>query len=348
MNLASWSPVRAEPDFNNLLRVLRREQPTRPTLFELFLNEPLFRFLVGAEADRIAARRPYGDKLLGMTAFRNAGYDYYTVRVPGLQFPSGAHDQKATISQNEGVMIRDRASFDAYPWPDPAVADYTVLDVLAREMPCGMKMVACGPGGVLENVTGLLGYENLCYLIADDEKLTADVFDAVGSRLLAFYERVVQHDAVGAIISNDDWGFKSQPLLPPDSLRRFVFPWHRRIVAAAHRAGKPAILHSCGNLASLMDEIIDDLGFDAKHSYEDSILPVEQAYAQYGSRIAIVGGIDVDFVCRATPEQLYQRSRAMLTLSNSRGYALGTGNSVPQYVPTENYLAMIRAATEGR
>jgi uroporphyrinogen decarboxylase len=30
------------------------------------------------------------------------------------------------------------------------------------------------------------------------------------------------------------------------------------------------------------------------------------------------------------------------------GYALGTGNSVPDYVPDENYLAMIRAALDLR
>ena len=30
------------------------------------------------------------------------------------------------------------------------------------------------------------------------------------------------------------------------------------------------------------------------------------------------------------------------------GYALGTGNSVPDYVPDENYFAMIRAALEVR
>jgi uroporphyrinogen decarboxylase len=28
------------------------------------------------------------------------------------------------------------------------------------------------------------------------------------------------------------------------------------------------------------------------------------------------------------------------------GYALGTGNSIPDYVPIENYLAMIRAVQE--
>ena len=47
--------------------------------------------------------------------------------------------------------------------------------------------------------------------------------------------------------------------------------------------------------------LIDEMGYDGKHSYEDTIEPVEEAYERYHRRIAILGGIDVNFVCRATP-----------------------------------------------
>ena len=48
-----------------------------------------------------------------------------------------------------------------------------------------------------------------------------------------------------------------------------------------------------------------------------------------------------------TPEQIQARCRAMLERTATRGgYALGTGNSIPEYVPVENYFAMIRTATD--
>jgi uroporphyrinogen decarboxylase len=138
-------------------------------------------------------------------------------------------------------------------------------------------------------------------------------------------------------------------MLAPADMRKYVVPWHKKIVEVIHKSGKPAILHSCGNLRLLMDDIIDTIGYDAKHSYEDNIMPVEEAYEEYGDRIAILGGIDVDFVCRATPEEIKKRSAAMLERVKGRGgYALGTGNSVPEYVPQENYFAMISAALEAR
>jgi len=98
-----------------------------------------------------------------------------------------------------------------------------------------------------------------------------------------------------------------------------------------------------------MDDIINDMEFDGKYSYEDIIQPVEEAYEEYGQRIAILGGIDVDFVCRHSPEEVFNRSKKMLERAESKGsFALGTGNSVPEYVPDENYFAMIQAAIETR
>ena len=98
-----------------------------------------------------------------------------------------------------------------------------------------------------------------------------------------------------------------------------------------------------------MDDIVDRIGYDAKHSYEDAIMPVEQAYDRLAGRIAVLGGIDVDFICRSTPDQVYRRSLDMLERSADRGgYALGSGNSIPEFVPRDNYFAMLRAVTETR
>jgi len=184
-------------------------------------------------------------------------------------------------------------------------------------------------------------------MIEDDPGLLHEIADAIGSRLLRHYERGLQHDLIGAAFVNDDWGFKSQPFLAPEHMREFITPWHRRFAETIHAAGRPALLHSCGELKLLWEDIIEDLKYDAKHSYEDAILPVEEAYEKYGSRIAILGGIDVDFLCRSTPDAIYRRSKAMIERTQARGgYALGSGNSIPDYVPAENFDAMRRAGLE--
>ena len=342
--LAAHEPI---PDFSNLLAVLERGRPSRPTLFEFFLNGRLYQRLSGMEA------QPGEDSMAGAErlakAFCQAGYDYVTYQPPGFHFPRAPRAHERTISLNDGIVISDRKSFDECPWINPRDCDYSNLDKIGRILPDGMKVITPGPGGVLENAIALAGYQALCLMIVDDPVLAKAVFDAVGSRLVQHYEIAGQYDAVGACISNDDWGFKTQPMLPPAMLREYVFPWHRKIVETIHAHGRPAILHSCGNPSEILDDVIDDMKFDGRHSFEDAIQPVEEAYTECHQRIALLGGIDVDFVCRHTPDQVYARSKRMLEIAAGDGsYALGTGNSVPDYVPDENYCAMAWAAVETR
>lgn len=330
-----------EPNFENLLKVLRREKPARPTLFEFFLNQRLFRRVTGQDVKAEWGTTDFWR--WAMEAYRRLGHDYVTVTASRFGFPKDDRHRESSVSLNDAPMITDRRSFDAYPWPDPA-AFPSGLDPLGADLPHGMKLIVWGPCGVLENVIALTGFDNLCLLLVDDPPLVQDLFNAVGSRLVRYYQLSAPHPAVGACISNDDWGFKTQTMLAPADMRRYVFPWHKRIVEVIHAAGKPAILHSCGNLTVVFDDIINQMKYDAKHSYEDTILPVEDAYRHYGRRIAILGGVDVDFLCRSTEEQIRQRSRALLKLTASGGYALGSGNSIPEYVPDENYLAMVETA----
>lgn len=339
----------AVPDFNNLLAVLHCEVPERPTLYEFFLNERMYKALT--DHLEIPTGTPYTHSLKMMHAFHRAGYDYAMVLPSDLRFESGRHkiENTDTVSINEGTMFHDRATFEAYTWPDPDAVDMGVFDAVAAEMPDGMKIIPYGPSGVLENVIALVGYEPLCYIIADDPAFAQDIFDGVGSRLLRYYERAMPHPAVGACMVNDDWGFKTQTLLSTRQMRKYVFPWHKRIVATAHAHGKPAILHSCGHFERIMDDVVEDMAYDARHSFEDAIMPIETAYETYQGRIAQLGGIDVDFMCRADPEDVYQRARALLDQTASRGgYALGTGNSVPEYIPDAAYFAMLRALFDAR
>lgn len=337
----------SDPDFNNLLAVLRREAPARPTLFEFFLNDPLYRKIAGVDAN-VQFSGHDGDRMV-MQAFLRAGYDYVTLHASGMHFPTSTVSHLASRSMNDTAIIFDRKTYEAYQWPDADSFDYSKLDMIGGELPEGMKIVVCGPGGVLENVMQLVGYEGLALMMMDDPELVEKIFEDVGSRLVRYYEISSPHPAVGAVISNDDWGFNAQTMLSPEDMRRYVFPWHERITDVIHAAGKPAILHSCGQLQDVMDDIIDGMHYDGKHSYEDKICPVEDAYERWGKRIAILGGIDLDFVCRSTPEQISARAQALLERSAERGsFALGSGNSIPHYVPDDNYFAMIDPAVAGR
>ena len=147
---------------------------------------------------------------------------------------------------------------------------------------------------------------------------------------------------IGAVAMGDDLGFNTGTLISPQLLRKYVFPWHKKIADLAHSYELPMILHSCGNLESVMDDLIDYVGIDAKHSFEDKILPVTDAKKKYGKRVAILGGVDVNVLCTENEAVIRRYIADILKLCvPNGGYALGTGNSVANYIPIKKYLAML-------
>lgn len=336
-----------KPDFSNLLKVLHREKPTRPTLFEFIIgNDTLLDLLTcNINYDK---EDPLFEFKRQIDAYKIAGYDFATIR--GTSFPafkSNRHQDegKASISLNEGFVITDRESFINYHWLEPEDADYTWLEKLSEYLPENMKLMVPGPDGVFETVLSLVGYDNLCFMLTDEPELVQDIFDAVGSRYVRYYEICSRYHSVGAMMADDDWGFNTQTFLSVNDMKKYIIPWHIKIAKAVHSTGKPIILHSCGRIDSLMDDVIYTIKHDGWHSFEDKITPVEEAYEKYNGKIAILGGMDIDFLCRSTPEQVYNRACSMLERTRERGgYALGSGNSIPEYVPVQNYLAMIAAA----
>jgi uroporphyrinogen decarboxylase len=191
-----------------------------------------------------------------------------------------------------------------------------------------------------------MGYETLCYSLFDQRDLVQAIADRTLEIDRQILDRLLEFDRVKLIWGSDDMGFRSQPLISPDDMRELVLPGHKALAKMTHDAGRLYILHSCGNLATIMDDLIDDVGIDARHSWEDTIMDVREAKALWGDRMAILGGIDMDFLCRADEAAIRQRVRDTLDVCvPGGGYCLGSGNSVANYVPLDHYLAML---DEGR
>lgn len=331
-----------EPDFENIIKLLSHEVPDRPTLFEFYMNPNVYEAVAGPAPQ---SEDPVENLAYMIRAFAGCGYDYALAYGCDLSFLSVSAHMKKTLSLNEHALIESWDDFYAYNWPDPENADYSRLEKIKPYLPAKMKLMPAGPGGLLENVISIVGYDNLCIMLYDEPELAQAIFDKVGQLLLTYYEKCLPYDTVGMLMVNDDWGFNTQTFLSPDDLRKYVFPWHKRIVEAAHKFHKPAVLHSCGYMETIMDDIIYDMKYDGRHSYEDNIIPVEEAYRRWGDKIAILGGIDVDFLVRSDAADVKKRAQNLLEMSKDKGgYALGSGNSIPSYIPNENYFAMIKCA----
>ena len=339
--MSVMKPTR-QPDFDQFLKVLTRSgRPDHLPFYEHIASPGFIARRTGTDFRNMMPGsrehwRIYVDFWLGM------GYDCIPMEI-ALRCPLGQGHGGVTEGSEAHIVIRDRRDYEAYPWPaesDPI--DFGHFETVAGMLPDGVKIVGGVCAGPYEWASQMMGTVGLSYALADDPELVEQVFNRIGSLHTSAVRQLATMDFIGALRQGDDLGFKTSTFLSPDLLRRLVFPIYKRMAAIAHAQSKPFILHSCGNLEEVYDDLIDDCRIDAKHSFEDVILPVAEFKKRYGDRVTALGGLDVDVICRSGVDEVRAYARKQIEECFSDGFwALGTGNSLTDYMPVENYLAVL-------
>jgi uroporphyrinogen decarboxylase len=190
----------------------------------------------------------------------------------------------------------------------------------------------------------LMGLERFCIALAAGEKLVERVIDRVARTQQRATENVLQFDCVGAIRMPDDLGHTGGTLVAPKLLREHIFPWHERIGRPVRAKGLLYLYHSDGRIYGVIDDLIA-CGFHALHPCEPASMDIERLKRQYAGRLCLCGNIDLDStLTRGTPQDVEEEVKLRIrTIAPGGGYCCGSSNSIPEYVPYENYLAMIRA-----
>ena len=162
------------------------------------------------------------------------------------------------------------------------------------------------------------------------------------------FDKLVKIKEIEILRIGDDLGFKSSTMISSELLKKYVFPVYKNIAEISHNAKKPFILHSCGNLKNVMDDLIDYCKIDAKHSFEDVIMPITEALRIWGKRISLLGGIDLDYLVRRTENEIknHTKKKVMDEGSRYKSFAIGNGNTIANYIPINNFLAMLEATKE--
>ena len=334
--------LRREPDFEQFLKVLfRRGKPDHLPFYEHIASPAFIARRTGTDFDRMGPADPgywetYVDFWLGM------GYDCVPMEIPLKCSLGGGHGALSEGSEAFAV-IHDLRDYENYPWPDESSPiEFAHFETVARLLPDGARIVGGVCMGPYEWVSQMLGVMGLSYALADSPGLVELMFERIGRLIASADRQLASMDSIGALRQGDDLGFKTSTFLSPELLRRYVFPTYKKIAAEAHAHGKPFILHSCGNLEAVYDDLIEDCKIDAKHSFEDVIMPVAEFKRRYGDRITPLGGLDVDVICRSSESDLRAHARRKIEECFYDGFwALGTGNSLTDYMPVENYIAVL-------
>jgi len=360
-------PFKSNPDFEDLRRVLKREPRNGPVpIIELVVDPEIMAEALGTDfpSDQYAEVVNLLGSAQGMTreqaliglkflelnfAFHNlVGYDYmltfptFSVPVPlrqGRENPA-QQDKMRYWQEEHAAMLTSQESLAKFKWPEPGEVLMFPIDLAASRMKPGMKVIPFFPG-IFENLRALMGYETLAIKSIEDPELVSAILQKLTAYFEAAMDKVAAHPAVGAVFYADDLGFNTGLMLSPRWLRDNLIPCEKKIADACHKHKKPFLLHSCGKIDAVMEELIEFVKIDARHSFQDNAYPVEEQYRKYHERIAILGGLDVDLLARGTAEEVRRRTRQILDFCSEGGYAMGSGNSVTNFCKLENYYAML-------
>jgi uroporphyrinogen decarboxylase len=350
------------PDFNNLRKALLCQgEPDRVPLFEGSIHEDIKSRFLG---------RPAGSLETEVEFALKAGYDYVQLTIGLRQTMRGEmsgvmgvkevqtsvlkavqarynpfQDEESTrmwAEEGQG-LLHDDASFDNYAWPAPDSFDYSVVEKLGKVLPPEAKVIV-NVGYVFTAPWMLMGLERFCIALARGEKLPGKVIQRVGEIQYGVVQNLLQFDCVGAIRMPDDLAYASGLIVSPRFLREHILPWNRRIGHLVHARGLPYLYHSDGQLYDILDDLIA-CGFNALHPCEPASMDMVELKRRYGGRLCLCGNINLDSTLTlGTPQDVEEEVQLRLrTVGPGGGYCCGSSNSVPEYVPYDNYLAMIDA-----
>ncbi len=346
-----------EPDYNNIVDAALNKVPSRYPLYEHIVSIKVIGEIIGVDMSQLlnsaelSVRRKFFEYYCGF--FKDNGYD----AVPWECCIGAAMPGSGSLGAHKPPEINNADDFNNYPWQEVEGIYFDkfseLFELLREAMPEGMKAIGGVGNGIFECVQEVVGYENLCMISVDDPELYKKLFQTVGETNLGIWKRFLDNfgDIFAVCRFGDDLGYKAATMLAPGDIINNIVPQYKRIVEEVHSRGKPFLLHSCGCIFDVMEEIISEAKIDAKHSNEDVIAPFDEWVNRYGNRIGNFGGMDMDVVCRSSPGEIRRYTLDVLERNckpESGGLAFGTGNSIAEYIPPTGYLAMVEAVRDFR
>ena len=342
MGVAVIKTAEFKPDFKRLDAVLKGKSCDVVPLFEYFADPEIIETVTG---------KKYSPEAI-VEFYYSMGYDY--VHVPlnlDYDIRKKTTSDTAVLSRGERSfvdishgVIESREDFDSYDWPavDIFVAK-NVLDIV-KFLPDNVKiMLDITPGGVYEILVWVMGYNALSEAMFEDEQLVLDVIKKASESIIKSMELCIQaaDGRIGAIAYGDDLGFNTGTMLSPAFLRKHIFPEYKLHADLAHRFDLPFIFHSCGKIDAIMPDLIDYVGIDAKHSFQHGTSDVFDAKSKYGDKITLLGGVDMHKLCTLEECELRAYVREIFHACASERFAIGSGNSIANYVPIQQYMIMV-------
>lgn len=335
------------PDFERYVTALRCQEPDRVPLGEWEIHQDAKEGFLGKKIETLSDEIEF---------WLQAGFDYIPARSGIMDSPQGPQrisgqpteteygkkSSRKWAMEHDGI-IKNWEEFDNFKWPSSDDFDLSKWSIFDKYLPKGMKVLYVF-GKILTPVWMYMGTETFYYSLKDNEALVEALFQKVQEIQYEIFQRVVEHQCVGAVLNNDDIAHNNGLMIHPRYLRKYVFPFYKKVGDVCREKGFGYVFHSDGDCTEAMTDIID-CQYDGFNPIQPNAMDIEEVKRKWGKKLCLIGNINLDSTLTlGTPDdvkaEVHERIR---TIAPGGGYMVASSNSIPDYVPLENMKAMLEA-----
>jgi uroporphyrinogen decarboxylase len=251
-----------------------------------------------------------------------------------------------SVDKDIGVVVSPQLTeptLAGYRFPDPCAGIFfdDIPAMLARQPDC-FRVFPIG-FSLYERAWTLRGMENLMMDFIENPGFVRDLLRAIADFNLAQVRHALTYDIDG-IYFGDDWGQQQGLQMGPGLWHEFIEPELRRMYRTVRAAGKFVLIHSCGDV----DELFDDLvaaGVNCFNPFQPEVMNVAELIPRYRGRLAFHGGLSTQRTLPyGTVADVRAETRSLIQLGRGGGYILAPAHAVEGDVPLENILTFIDEA----
>jgi len=243
------------------------------------------------------------------------------------------------IGNVEGCLLSE-PTLEHYTFPDPLDRRF-FADIPESIDQYGDRFRVFQIGfSLYERAWTLRGMQNLLMDFRDYPKFIRELLNTIADYNIAQVKEALKYD-IDAVYYGDDWGQQRGLQMGPKLWREFIYPVLERMVRAVREGGKYVLLHSCGDVDELFNDLID-MGVNCFNPFQPEVMDVPALLQKYRGRLIFHGGLSTQKTLPyGTIEQVRAETRRLLQMGQEGGYIFAPAHDVEGDVPLENILAFI-------